>query len=224
MAPSRELVVVRGRGSDRDATRARVLDAAERLFATRGYLAVTVEDIALRAGFSRGAVYSNFAGKDDVFLAVAERRQDRLRDSVDAAFGQGATDEQRLESLARWFGRTVEMERDWATAEVEFFVSTASRPDVAERARRLQHDAGQDLGELLVAQCHALGVDPPMPAEQLATVVASLARGLLLEWMVDVSVDVGRIFADTIVLLLSGTTPDRASAVTPSGREPEEER
>lgn len=68
----------------RDATRERVLDAARDVFAERGVIGATVEEICDRAGFTRGAFYSNFADKADVVEALIEREHARLLDHLDA--------------------------------------------------------------------------------------------------------------------------------------------
>jgi AcrR family transcriptional regulator len=66
------------RTARRDATRERVLDAAREVFADRGVIGATVEEICERAGFTRGAFYSNFADKADVLEALIEREHARL--------------------------------------------------------------------------------------------------------------------------------------------------
>src|SRR6187399_1806646 len=58
-------------------TREEVLAAADRLFVERGFHATSVDEIAHAAGYTKGAVYSNFAAKEDVLFAVYERRMDR---------------------------------------------------------------------------------------------------------------------------------------------------
>ena len=55
-------------------TRERLIDAAARVFARRGYHAATLAEVAREAGYSTGAVYSNFSGKEDLFLALADRQ------------------------------------------------------------------------------------------------------------------------------------------------------
>src|SRR5262249_59391444 len=55
-------------------TRERLIDAASQVFARRGYHAATLEEVAREAGYSTGAVYSNFSGKEDLFLALADRQ------------------------------------------------------------------------------------------------------------------------------------------------------
>jgi AcrR family transcriptional regulator len=83
------------RSSRRDVTRERVLDAAREVFAERGVFGATVEEICDRAGFTRGAFYSNFTDKDDVLQALVEREHARLLGYLDPHLdlveeGQGA--------------------------------------------------------------------------------------------------------------------------------------
>src|SRR2546426_1180547 len=60
-------------------TRTELLDAAARVFARRGYHKATVEEIAAEAGYTTGAVYSNFDGKEALFMAIADRQvEDRI--------------------------------------------------------------------------------------------------------------------------------------------------
>jgi AcrR family transcriptional regulator len=72
----------------REATRQRVLDAAREVFAERGVIGGTVEDICDRAGFTRGAFYSNFTDKDDVLRALIAREHARLIEHLDAGFAR----------------------------------------------------------------------------------------------------------------------------------------
>src|SRR5215211_7700403 len=67
------------RREKQEQTRERLLDAAARVFARRGYGQASVEEIAAEAGFTTGAVYSNFTGKEQLFLALADREvEDRV--------------------------------------------------------------------------------------------------------------------------------------------------
>src|SRR4029453_14661719 len=58
-------------------TREGLVDAAEPLFTTNGFHATSVDAVADAAGYTKGAVYSNFASKEDLFFAVYARRVDR---------------------------------------------------------------------------------------------------------------------------------------------------
>lgn len=84
----------------RENTRARLLDAAAEVFAEVGLDAASVEAVCERAGFTRGAFYSNFASKDELFLALVERssseKLDRVADRVRSLDRSAAPDPSSL--------------------------------------------------------------------------------------------------------------------------------
>ena len=88
------------RAEQRDVTRTRLLDAAEKVFVDRGFHAASVDDVAEEAGYSKGAVYSNFENKDELFLAVLERRVD----SRALAAGSAVPDDQPITEQAEQAG------------------------------------------------------------------------------------------------------------------------
>ncbi|MEO7448570.1 MAG: helix-turn-helix domain-containing protein [Humibacillus sp.] len=69
----------------RRATRDRVLEAASEVFSERGFHGASVEDICERAGFTRGAFYSNFASKDELVLALSTRQMEAVVERITAA-------------------------------------------------------------------------------------------------------------------------------------------
>src|SRR5436309_10047946 len=62
----------------RQLTRDALIDAAADLFARRGFHAASLDDIAAAAGFTKGAIYSNFGSKEDLLLGVVEQRGDQM--------------------------------------------------------------------------------------------------------------------------------------------------
>jgi AcrR family transcriptional regulator len=80
---SREGTTGRLRRSEaRALTRRRLLEMAAVVFAERGFRATAIEEVAERAGYSIGAVYSNFTGKDDLFLNLMRERLEGLEDGL----------------------------------------------------------------------------------------------------------------------------------------------
>ena len=88
------------RAEQRDLTRTRLLDAAEKVFVDRGFHAASVDEVAEEAGYSKGAVYSNFENKDELFLAVLERRVD----SRALAAGSAVPDDRPISEQAEQAG------------------------------------------------------------------------------------------------------------------------
>jgi AcrR family transcriptional regulator len=123
----------------REATRERLFEAAARVFEARGIGAASIEAIAAAAGFSRGAFYSNFAGKDDLIIAMLEDHVERSvrlhrellarhRDPVDFVAALGASDRNRHDPLGR---------APLLHIELVLFVARSEkrRPELAKRLR-----------------------------------------------------------------------------------------
>lgn len=73
------------REDSRERTTQRFLDAATRLIARKGFERISIEDVAAAAGYSRGAFYSNFRSKNELFLELLRRDQERANARFDAA-------------------------------------------------------------------------------------------------------------------------------------------
>jgi AcrR family transcriptional regulator len=82
------------REQSRANTRERLLTAARSVFASNGFHGASVEEVASAAGFSTGALYSNFDGKEDLFLALMEREiAEHAREIADAVGAQASVSE-----------------------------------------------------------------------------------------------------------------------------------
>src|SRR6476661_5579015 len=88
------------REEQKELTRRRLVDAAEAIFARSGYHGSSVEEIAREAGATTGALYSNFAGKEELFLALFEERIAADLDDYEEIVAAGST----LEEQARGTG------------------------------------------------------------------------------------------------------------------------
>ena len=122
----------------REATRQRILDAAREVFAERGVIGGTVEDICERAGFTRGAFYSNFTDKDDVLAALVDREHAALLDHLDASLAlvdqelAGAPDlGAAVTSIVDWILRSIPVDRQLSLVQTELEIHAVRRPDLA---------------------------------------------------------------------------------------------
>src|SRR5215469_9351129 len=79
----------------------RILDAATRVFSTKGYHATLVDEIAAEAETSKGGVYFHFPNKQAIFLALLDRLADMLRERVEAAVATQADPVRRAEAALR---------------------------------------------------------------------------------------------------------------------------
>jgi AcrR family transcriptional regulator len=186
----------------------RILDAAEGVFAERGYRGGSLNDIAVSAGYTRAGLLHHFPNKEAVLLAILERRDDRLRvaefaegardvDELMARIDEQVTDLMSIRPLVR-LGHLLEAEaastehpaHEWAASrESRLRALSAGVVARAQREGRVRED-----------------VDPDVVA---ATILATL-EGLESQWLLDETVDVaaGMRF---LRLLLRGIATDDAS-------------
>jgi AcrR family transcriptional regulator len=160
-----------------------LLDAALKVFSRRGYHAASVEEIAAEAGFSKGAVYSNFSSKEDLFLALIDRRFEK-----DAKEYPGIINfmtEKLTSQKGPDFKESVLQDRTWNILMVEFFLY-ALRDETSRRqlATRLDQLRGV-MKENLAALYAELGKKSMIPVEELPWSIFSLGVGMILQYFID---------------------------------------
>lgn len=158
-------------------TRARLVETATALFLADGYNATSLEKVAAEAGFSKGAVYSNFATKHELGLAVL----DRVRVQRATALLEAVKDQQGLEDRLAAFGRWAEEnigDVSWTTLEVEFATSNRHVAGIGDHLAGRRREITRLVADLLTQQAAELGVDLPVPADELAVQLLSLGIGL----------------------------------------------
>ena len=164
-------------------TRERLLDAALTVFSRRGYYAASVDEVAAEAGYSKGAVYSNFSNKEELFLALIDRR---FASDIQGYPGiiNFMTDGLQLEKGSD-FKEQVMKDHTWNVLMVEFFLyairAGANRKKLAVRLAQLRGIMEKNLSTLY----EELGKKPGLPVEELPWSVFSLGIGLMLQLYID---------------------------------------
>jgi AcrR family transcriptional regulator len=118
-------------------TRRRLLDAARAVFLRLGFHAATVDQVAEEAGFTKGAVYSTFASKADLFLALYEERIDQRREELERTAGPAPVGDARAR-ISRSWKELLQRDRAWHLALVEFWAFAARDDALRSRFAALQ--------------------------------------------------------------------------------------
>ena len=122
----------RSRQASQAETRARLLQVTEEMVAEDGYLNVSLERIAARAGYTKGAVYSNFASKEELTLAMLDEHFAHWLDELQRRLAVVPADpEKRLETLAEWWEELVLHER-WGVVIIELAGASRDRPAIQQ--------------------------------------------------------------------------------------------
>ena len=151
------------------ANRAALLAAARKVFLAAGYHGASVDAVAGEAGFTIGAVYSQFGGKAELFLALLEQRIDERIEQIRSVMdGSGPAAE--LGAVARQWAGVLRTDLDWTLLVIEFRVHAARDPALAARFAALH---GRLLAAVVGSMSRSLGVPAGTPE------VTDLARVLL---------------------------------------------
>lgn len=193
-------------------TRSLLIEAAARLFAERGFNAASVEDIAGEAGFSRGAFYSNFSSKDDLFLAVLDVHMEQDLGALTREFRTSSPEAFFQFLRARAVRRSLEG-RQWALLWAEFWLHVVRHPDLAPLLAERQRAARKAVTEIIEAQLSQLDIRLCVPAEHLASLMMAVDDGLALQEHLDPSAVPNDLRAVASALLVQGA----AISALPSG-------
>jgi AcrR family transcriptional regulator len=187
-------------------TRARLIEAAGRVFARRGFQAASVEEIAEEAGYSHGAVYSNFDGKAELFLAVFEDYMaQRVRELAEtqADLADDAPLEVRARALAdQWMDRLTR-DRESFVLHMEFVAHADRDPELARRFGTRSAAMRQALSRYIAQFQHDADVELAMPADDLALILRALGIGLAIESLVSPDAVRRDVYGDFVELLVS---------------------
>jgi len=187
-------------------TRERLLAAARSAFAESGFHGASVEEIATRAGFSTGALYSNFGGKEDLFLVLMEREiEEHAREIAEAVAKRPSVSERATGGARRWM-MMIEREPELLLLFMEFWAygvrEPAVRPKVAERFAQMR----RLMTRLIEDGVREFELELALPAEQLAIAVDALADGIARQRLADPEAVPDELMGTVLSLLFEAAT------------------
>jgi AcrR family transcriptional regulator len=158
-----------------------LLTAAGRVFAERGYEGASVELISEEAGYSTGALYSNFKSKEELFLKLFESRTSRRAVELREAVSQGGGGTSGLAAAASSFASTLEKEHEWFLLYLEFAMRAARDAEFRKRFQERREAALVELAEGIHASLKQAGLTPSLTSEELARATRAVMHGFAVE-------------------------------------------
>jgi AcrR family transcriptional regulator len=178
-APKRRLT----REEARRLTRERLLDAAGLVFRKLGYHGASLEAVAEAAGYTKGAVYSNFATKADLFTALLDRFIEAETAIQDREISEASL-ESFVNSLDRVFDRQVARDAGWVVLQLEFWLAAVRDPALRQRLAEAGDDLRDKAAERLDAELRAAGVASPFDGRELGVLLNALATGFAIQYQI----------------------------------------
>jgi AcrR family transcriptional regulator len=164
----------------RERTREELISAAESLFTAHGFHATSVDEVALEAGYTKGAVYSNFESKEDLFFAVYERRAERVLADYERAvreLGPIAGSERLVAQAARRRGS----DDEWLAVFFEFWAHVVRRPELRGRFAEIHARVLEPIVSGVERLVEERGIELPVEARGFTVAVYAMTICLSLE-------------------------------------------
>lgn len=168
-------------------TRSVLLDAAEEVFAEKGFMAASLDDIAGAAGYTKGAIYKHFATKEELFLAVSDRYWRRYFDNfaevMSTATQIGARELDQI--AARWRQLSNDRGAEHAALGHEFTLYLLRNPDARERVAAKRSEVVEALAKFITEGIDRLGGALLIPPLTFAHVLVATTDAVMLGSQLD---------------------------------------
>jgi AcrR family transcriptional regulator len=166
-------------------TRERVLEAADAVFTERGFHSARLEEIAERAGYTRGAVYSNFKNKDELALAIIEQRIATSKTLLEELAATHDPDAGGAQAAGQAFSDLFFEHLPWTPLFLEFATHAARHPELARRLRAPYRDLADAITKALEVASGQAGMALPAASQRLALIMLAATNGAAVERLID---------------------------------------
>jgi AcrR family transcriptional regulator len=196
----------------RSATRQALLAAAVTVFARQGIARTTLSEIAAEAGLTKGAVYSNFASKDELLLAIMENHLiERMRDATSVFAGELSTPDAVREAGARLLTALV-ADATWHQLLLEYWTLAVHDETVMTQLARRRRELRATIAAAISSAADAHAVTLPISPDQLAVTLMALSNGYAVERSIDEAAVPADLFEKVLTLLVQ---PDQVRPPAP---------
>jgi AcrR family transcriptional regulator len=185
-------------------TRARLMSSAAELAARRGIEGTSLDAVAERAGFTKGAVYANFSNKEELFLAMLDAHFDERLAELDRILSTEADPDDQAREAAAGLMRVLAEEPEQHRLFFEFAVHAARHEDFREELVARYRMLRERLAELLAGRVERLGIDPVLPLDEVAAMAFAMANGMALERLLEPEAVPDRLFGEMMATFFTG--------------------
>jgi AcrR family transcriptional regulator len=186
-------------------SRDELLDSALRVFAKRGYQQAGVDEIAASAGYSKGALYWHFSGKDELLVTLLEERIDAPTRAAVALLASASPERDMSVEATREFARQLATQREALLLDREYWSLAIRDPELRARYTKRQADLRGALARALEARGRHLGHSGlSMPAEDVARIVMSVMAGLAVDELVEPGSVAPELLGEALALIYAG--------------------
>jgi AcrR family transcriptional regulator len=203
-------------------TRSRLIRAAGKVFAEHGLNNASIDDVAERAGFTKGAFYANFASKEELFLAMLDERFAARLEEIEATTATDEAPEEQARQAGADFSRAISADPQWERLFFEFAIHAARndrfRAELVERYQTLRERI-EELYRRRLERVEEVD-EPPIPLDKLALMTFAMVNGMALEKMLEPDAVDDELYGSMLMIFFTGLrtlAEASAAAAAPAG-------
>jgi len=194
----------------KERTRADLLAAAKVVFMRRGFHGASLDEIAEEAGYTKGAVYSNFADKDALFIAVLDAHYEGRLETYDAMMLVDAqTLDDAYRSISQFMAGADTREPDWLPTLAEFVAHASQHEHLRRQYARTRERFLEAVARLIDELAGRFGASLRISALEAARCSSVMARGYSAERRIDPETVTPEIFVEVHTAFMRGVTVSR---------------
>jgi AcrR family transcriptional regulator len=172
------------RAEQREKTRGCLVEAATKVFSRRGYDKASLDEVAEEAGFTKGAVYSNFKGKEDLFLATIDAHFEQRLEAIRQLMAEEPGEQGTAYAGGMDFMNQLNSDPEYFALFFEFWAYAQRNPAVKRKFLPVVQRFRSALAELFQAKSDD-GVELPVAPEHLSSMLIAMAAGVAMERELD---------------------------------------
>jgi AcrR family transcriptional regulator len=183
-------------------TKAKLLDAAFRVFAAKGFGQTRIDDVCAAAGYTRGAFYSNYATLDELFFDLYDERAALIAAQVAESLTAPPLDAPVADIIGRVVA-TLLLDRDWLLVKTDFLLHAARNPVLAGRLAGHRDQLRQAVEDRLDSVRGQLALPAPIPdVASAARAVVAAYDGVTVQLLLDGDVAAARAWLSRLLTAL----------------------
>jgi AcrR family transcriptional regulator len=166
-------------------TRAKLMRSAGRLFCRRGLEQASVDEIANQAGYTKGAFYSNFKSKEELFLAMLDEKFGEEIERIEAALGTDESPDAVARHAGEDFIRFLRSDPEWERLYLEFVAYAVRNDDFRQELLTRCRSMDERLEEVYRRWGERIGIEHPIPLADITQITSIMTEGFLVRQQID---------------------------------------
>ena len=166
-------------------TRAKLMGAAGKLFCQRGLEQASVDDISQEAGYTKGAFYSNFKSKEELFLAMLDQKFGEEIERIEGALRTDQTPDEAARHAGEDLIRFVRSDPEWERLYLEFVAYACRNDEFRQELLTRCRAMDQQLEEVYRRWAERIGIQPPIPLADITQITSIMTQGFLMSQQID---------------------------------------